>query len=83
LIEPEGAFRGTRSRVVIPYNYRHPCSSRVMSPELLRRLFQWSDNEGEASGYASFATVSSEQTGVMSVDRSELALKNVCFVESV
>ena len=33
----------------------------------MRNLSQWSDNEGEAGDYASSATVSSEQTGFMSV----------------
>ena len=42
-----------------------------MSLELLRNLFQWSGNEEEASGYASFATVSSEQTGVMFVNMAD------------
>jgi len=37
----------------------------------LRILFQGSDNEGEASGYASSATVSSEQIGVMSANMAD------------
>ena len=41
LIEPEGVFRGTRSRVVVPYNYKQPSSSiRAISPEPLRIFFQ-------------------------------------------
>jgi len=36
--------------------------------KLLRSLFQWSDDDEEASGYASSATIISEQTGVMSVN---------------
>ena len=39
-----------------------------MSPEPLKSLFQWSDDEGEASGYTSSATVSSVQTGRVSVN---------------
>jgi len=39
-----------------------------MSSEPLRSLFQWSDDEEEASGYASSATVSSEQTGILSAN---------------
>jgi len=39
----------------------------VISPEPLKSLFQWSDDDGEASGYASSATVSSAQTGRVSV----------------
>jgi len=35
----------------------------VISLEPLKSLFQLSDDEGEASGYASSATVSSVQTG--------------------
>jgi len=38
----------------------------VISPESLKSLFQWSDDEGEASGYASSATVSSVQMGRIS-----------------
>ena len=33
------------------------------SPEPLKRLFQWSDDEGEDNGYASSTTVSSVQIG--------------------
>ena len=36
-----------------------------MSPEPLRSLFQWSDDDGDVSGYASSATVSSKQTGTV------------------
>ena len=32
-----------------------------MLPKSLRHQFQWSDDEEEASGYASFATISSVQ----------------------
>ena len=39
-----------------------------MSPELLRHLFQWSDDEGETSGYASSTTISSVQTGFVSAN---------------
>jgi len=63
LIEPEGTFRGTRSKVAIPYNYEQPSSFRTMSPVPLRSLFQWSDNKGEASEYASSATVSFKKRG--------------------
>ena len=42
-----------------------------MLPEPLRSLFQWSDDEEEVSGYASSATVSSEQTGIMSVNMAD------------
>jgi len=42
-----------------------------MSPEPFRSLFQWSDDEEEASGYIFFATVSSEQRGVMSVNMAD------------
>ena len=60
LVGEEGVFRSTSSRVAIPYNYEQPSSSTgVISPESLKSLFQWSDDEGEASGYASSATVSS------------------------
>jgi len=50
LVGQEGVFRGTRYRVAIPYNYEQPSSlTGVMSPQLLKILFQWSDDEGEAS----------------------------------
>jgi len=39
-----------------------------MSPALLRNLFQWSDDEEEASGYASSATISSVRTGLVSAN---------------
>ena len=59
----EGVFRNTRSRVATPYNYEQPSSSTgVISPEPMKRLFQWSDDEGEDSGYASSATASSIRT---------------------
>jgi len=50
LVEEEGVFRSTRSRVAIPYSYEQPSSSTgVTSPEPMRRLFQWSDDEEEDS----------------------------------
>jgi len=65
-------FRGTRFRVAIPYNYEQASSStRVVSPEPLKSLFQWSDDEGEASGYASSVMVSSVQTGRVSVHMAD------------
>jgi len=39
-----------------------------VSPTPLRNLFQWSDGEEEASGYASSAIISSVRTGLMSVN---------------
>ena len=39
-----------------------------MSPEPLKSLFQWSDDEGEASGYVSSAMVSFTQTGKVLVN---------------
>ena len=40
LVEEEGVFRNTRSRVAIPYSYAQPSSvTGVTSPELMRRLF--------------------------------------------
>ena len=73
LVGQEGAFRGTRSTVAIPYDYEQPSSSTVvMSPEPLKSLFHWSDDEGgEASGYASSATVSSVQTGRVSANMAD------------
>ena len=37
----------------------------------MRSLFQWLDNEGEASGYASSATVSSVRTGRVSAHMAD------------
>ena len=72
LIELEGAFRGTCSRVAVPYNYGQPFSfTRAKSSEPLKSLFQWSDDEGEASDYASSATVSSEQKGTVSANMTD------------
>jgi len=72
LVEPEGAFQGTRFRVAILYNYGQPFSSTwAMSPEPLRSLFQWSDDGEEASDYAFSATISSEQTGIVLVNMAD------------
>ena len=40
----------------------------MISPEPLKSLFQWFDDEGEASGYASSATISFVQTGRVSAN---------------
>ena len=72
LVGEEGVFRSTRSRVAISYNYEQPSSSTgVISPELLKSLFQWSDDKGEASGYAYSATVSSVRTGRVSAHMAD------------
>ena len=42
-----------------------------MSPKLLISLFQWSDDEREANGYAFSATISSGQTGMMLVNMTD------------
>jgi len=39
-----------------------------MSPEPLKSLFQWSDDEEEANGYVSSATFSSVQIGRVSAN---------------
>ena len=68
LVDEEGVFRSIRLKVAIPYNYEQPSSSTgIASPEPMKRLFQWSDDEGEDSGYASLATVSSIWTDRVSV----------------
>ena len=65
----KGVFRNTRSRVAIPYSYEQPSfSTTVTSPEPMRGLFQWSEEENEDSGYASSATVSSVRTDRVSVN---------------
>jgi len=43
----------------------------VTSPEPMRGLFQWSDEEDEDSGYASSATVSSIRTERVSVNMAD------------
>ena len=43
----------------------------MMSPKPLRGLFQWTDDEEEASRYASSATVSSVQTGRVSANMAD------------
>jgi len=43
----------------------------VTSPEPLKSLFQWSNNEGEASRYASSVTVNSVQTGRLSANMAD------------
>jgi len=63
LVEQEGGFQGTRSRVAIPYNYGQPSSSESMLPKPLRHYFQWSNDEEESSGYAFSTPISSVQAG--------------------
>ena len=42
-----------------------------MLPEPLRHQFQWSDDEEEASGYASSATISSVQARFVSANMAD------------
>ena len=71
-VHKEGVFRNTRSRVAIPYSYEQPSSSTtVISPEPMRKLFQWSGEEDEDSGYTSSATVSSVRTDRISVNMAD------------
>jgi len=59
--------------LTIPYNYGQPSTSMgVMSTESLRSPFQWSDDEEEASGYASSATVRSIQTRFVSTNMADI-----------
>ena len=72
LVGQEGAFQGIRSRVAIPYNYEQPSFlTGIVSLEPLKSLFQWSDNRGEASGYASSVTVSSVETSRVSANMAD------------
>jgi len=67
LVEQEGPFQGTRFKVAKPYNYgQHSSSTGAASPAPLRHLFQWYDEEEEASGYASSTTISSVRTWLVS-----------------
>jgi len=79
LVHAEGVFRNTRSRVAIPYSYEQPSSSTtVTSPEPMRGLFQWSDEEDEDSGYASAATVSSIRTDKVLVNMADDGNDDLC-----
>jgi len=49
-----------------------------MSPETLKSLFQWSDDEGEASGYASSTTVSSLQKSRISANMADSSNDDLC-----
>jgi len=49
-----------------------------MSLEPLKSHFQWSDDEGEVSGYASSATVSSVQTGRVSANMADNNNDDLC-----
>ena len=73
MLDAEGAFHGICSRVVISFSYDQPSSSTVgvLLPKSLRHLFQWSDDEGEASGYASSAILSSMQIGRVSANMAD------------
>ena len=71
MVEQEGAFQGTSSRIEIPYNYGQSSFSKAMFPEPLRHQFQWSDDEEEASGYASSATISSVQARFVSANMAD------------
>ena len=73
LVQEEGVFRNTRSRVAIPYNYEQPSSSTALASPELRRSFQPSDEEDEDSGYASSVTVSSLRTDKASVNMADNA----------
>jgi len=42
-----------------------------MLPKLLRHQFQWSDDEEEASVYASYATISSVQVRFVSANKAD------------
>jgi len=72
LVEQEGGFQDTRSRVSIPYSYGQPSSStRVVSFAPLRHLFQFSNEEEKASGYASSTTISSVRVGLVSANMAD------------
>ena len=66
LVEQKGAFQDT-----IPCNYGQPSSSEAMLPESLIHQFQWSDDEEEASGYASSPTISFMQARFVSANMAD------------
>ena len=56
----------------MPFNYEQfSLSGGAISPRSLRHLFQWSDDEEEVSGYASFSTISFVQTGFVSANMAD------------
>jgi len=62
LVEQEGAFRCTRSWVAITFKYDQPSSiGGTVSPESLRHMFQWLNEEEKGSGYAFSSIISSVQ----------------------
>jgi len=72
LVKQEGAFQGTRSRAAIPYSYGQPSSSAgAVSPAPLRHLFQWPDDEEEASGYTFSVTISSVRIRIISANMAD------------
>jgi len=72
LVHEEGVFWNTRSKVAISYSYEQSSSSTaVTSPEPMKGLAQWSDEEDEDSGYASSATVSSVRMDRVSVNMAD------------
>jgi len=65
--------------VVILYNYGQPSSSiGDVSLAPLRNLFQWSNNDEEASGYTSSAAIISVQTGLVSANISDNNDDDLC-----
>ena len=50
-----------------------------MSPEPLKSRFQWSDDEGEASGYASSTTINSVQTGRILANMADSSNDDLCW----
>ena len=66
VVEREGTFQGTRSRVAIP-SYDQPSTSEGATlPGTMRHVFQWLDGEPECNGYASSCTISPVQLGFVS-----------------
>ena len=61
-----------RYSVAIPYNYGQPSSSTgAVSLAPLRNLFQWSNDEEEASGYASSASIGWVRMEVVSANMAD------------
>jgi len=66
LVEQKGTFQDK-----IPCIYGQPSSSKDILPELLEHQFQWSNEEEEASGYASSATISIVQARFISANMAD------------
>ena len=73
MVNAEGAFHGTHSRVAIPFNYDQssPQQEVPCRQNHWRIFFHWSDDKGEANSYTSSATISYVQTERVSANMAD------------